>query len=343
MHSRHARPSNGELLAAQAALIRRCVGDEPCYSHVVSTIRRATVNLCPYSLPVDRHVAVFEQYSPVGSSRVVAGASDVDEHVQRAIAVDAMPRRDLWSLVQTDLAGAVRTIAAHSQAPEVLLRKRAVMEGIVKWAGKALTPLNERMRGLAPEQVARLPTTINVALVAALCDAVGWPDTLLPAKLLFGSPTTGDLPSSHVMRPKERRATTDPCVFDVDGWADSLHVSVEQRGRRMSAKARATAAALLAKSIDEAAPDAAGRSWSTGPLSRERLREYFPHGYWPSRRFGVPQKGVLRPCDDNRENHLNDSVDAHEAIAPDTADTGDGGIFVLRAAGRGRGPVRRLR
>ena len=177
-----------------------------------------------------------------------------------------------WTRCRAATCGRLCKLTLPVQCVLLLLipRKRAIMEGIVKWAGKALTPLNERMRGLAPEQVARLPTTINVALVAALCDAVGWPDTLLPAKLLFGSPTTGDLPSSHVMRPKERRATTDPCVFDVDGWADSLHVSVEQRGRRMSAKARATATALLAKSIDEAAPDAAGRSWSTGPLSLGR-------------------------------------------------------------------------
>jgi len=50
------------------------------------------------------------------------------------------------------------------------------------------------------------------------------------------------------------------------------------------------------------------------------VMELFPDGHWPSRRFGVEQKGVVRPCDDNRESRLNDTVDAAEAISPDTAD-----------------------
>ena len=312
--------SNAEVLAEQAAAIHLFLTKCAAFPHVVDVIRRSAINKCDYSMPHDKHVQVFEQFTPVGSSRVVADASDIDEHVLRATAAKAMPRRDMRSVLQTDLASAICVVASYADSPEVLQKKRSVVESIIDWADKALAPLSVRLRAMAPAHVRRLPTTINVALVAALCEAMEWPDKLLPAKLLFGSPTTGDLPPSNVMRPKVRRATVDPRTFDVPGWAASLHASVAQRGRRMSAKARKAAAAVLAKSIDEAKPDAAGRSWSSGPLSLQELLLLFPDGYWPSRRFGVLQKGAVRPCDDNRESRLNDSLDAVDSISPDTAD-----------------------
>ena len=312
--------SNEVVLAAQAEVIYNLTRGDPAFSGVVGLLRRSAINITTYSLPPDKHVSAFDQYSPMGSSRVVAGAADVDEHVTRATAVSSMPRRDPWSLVQTDLASAVRIISSHSGSPSVLLKRRADVREAVEWAAKQLAPLNVRLRAIAPAHVRRLPTTINVALVVALCEATAWPDRLLPAKLLFGSPTTGDLPSSCVMRSKERRATVNPRTFDVAGWAASLHASVRQRGLRMSAKTRDAARATLQKSIDEAVVDGADRSWSTGPLSLAGVMELFPDGHWPSRRFGVEQKGAVRPCDDNRESRLNDTVDAVDAISPDTAD-----------------------
>jgi len=256
----------------------------------------------------------------MGSSRVVAGAAGVDEHVMRATAVSSMPRRDPWSMVQTDLASAVRMSSSYFRLLGLLLKKRADVREAVEWAAAQLAPLNVRLRAIAPAHVRRLPTTINVALVVALCEATAWPDHLLPAHLLFGPHTTGDLPPSRAMRSKERRATVNPHTFDVAGWAASLHASVRQRGLRMSARTRAAAQATLEKSIAEAVPDEADRSWSTGPLSLADVMELFPGGHWLSRRFGVEQKGAVRPCDDNRESRLNDTVDAVESISPDTAD-----------------------
>ena len=110
----------------------------------------------------DKHVQVFEQFSPVGASRVVAGANDVDEHVLRATAVDAMPSRDLWSVLQNDVVRAIRIVASSCGSPEALLKKRVVMESIIAWAVKVLEPLNIRLRAMAPAHVFRLPTTINV-------------------------------------------------------------------------------------------------------------------------------------------------------------------------------------
>ena len=47
-------------------------------------------------MPPDKHVSIYDQHSPVGSSRVVAGAVDIDEHVCRAASVSSMPSKNPW-------------------------------------------------------------------------------------------------------------------------------------------------------------------------------------------------------------------------------------------------------
>jgi len=92
--------SNGDVLAAQASTIRVFMIAEPSFSHVVGRFA-VRPPICVYSMPHDKYIPTFEQLSPAGSSRVVAGTADVDEHVTHATSVDAMPRRDLWSVVQS--------------------------------------------------------------------------------------------------------------------------------------------------------------------------------------------------------------------------------------------------
>ena len=315
-------PNEARLLV-QANVVRSITEGDPAFGRVVVVLRNRSINITQYTMPPDKHVSVYDQHSPVGSSRVVAGAADIDEHVRRASSVSSMPSKDPWQAVQRDLASAVRVVASAKAHPANLIHRRKDMEAVIRWASAELRPLDARLRRLAPPHVRRLPTVISVAMSAALVVASGWPDITLPARLLFGSPTTGDLPPSRVMRTKLRKATVDPYSFDVAEWAASLHASIEQRGRRASRKARAADLAVLQKSVAEAVPVAVnGRvgSWSSGPFSLSDVQEMFPGGFWPSRRFGVEQKGDVRPCDNNRESHLNDSVDATEAISPDTAD-----------------------
>jgi hypothetical protein len=93
-----------------------------------------------------------------------------------------------------------------------------------------------------------------------------------------------------------------------------------RRNSRLSSRRRKEAALVYQKSLDEASKDSHGKAWCAGPLTRDQVRRMFPGGYWPSRRFGVLQKGSVRPCDDGRESQLNDSTESFETIAPDTAD-----------------------
>ena len=263
---------------------------------------------------------IFQQFSPVGSSRIVADATSIEDHIDRATNVRSVPRKDPQSFMDGDLVGSIKLLSHELHHPSQFIHQRAVVAGILETVADSLIDLNDELRRLCPKHVLLLPTVANVALIAALVRAMDWPDVALPARMIFGACTTGDLPPTGVLRPRYRPATVDPATFDHRRWASVLHSSVRKRNAKLTSKRRLEAAAVYQKSVEEATPDSLGRSWSTGPLTREQVRTMFPDGCWPSRRFGVQQKGSIRPCDDNRESGLNSSAEAFETISPDTAD-----------------------
>ena len=308
------------FLALQSVLL-----SSPLFHASVSSLRTACLSRVPYERPMEKRSSVFDQRSPVGHTRIVADARSIDEHITRAMHVHNVSSR-AWDSVPRDLAASVRYVAACEQFPGLLPQRRAnVQQEIARVASELRTGLLPAVRALAPAHVIALPTVVNVPFVAAICAAVAWPDTLLPAKLLFGSPVCGPLPSSNVLRPKERSAWVDPSEFDTRAWADELERRIRGRGRRNTRVADGLDAAVLRKSVAETRPVSlhgvdTGLSWADGPFTREQMDVLFPDGFWPSRRFGVTQRGEVRPCDDFSESRMNGTVSSDETVASDGAD-----------------------
>ena len=305
--------------------------DVPEFHRSVDILQRT--GLCPskgYVPPSCKVPSFLDQHSPIGHTRIVADATSIQEHISRACSVESDVRRDPWASVPSDLADAVWFVATHAASPQLLLHKRRVVDGILQWVSDQLLGLTNRVFGMAPAHVLQLPTKHHIAFIAAIVKAINWPHRSLPACLLFGSPTTGTLPPTGVFRPNVKFATVDASEFKTRPWVDELERRISRVGRRASKKANALAASVLAKSLDETKPVSVydgdrpvletDRSWALGPFSRSEMDDAFPDGFWPSRRFGVPQKGEVRPCDDCKESWLNDSVTSHESISCDGAD-----------------------
>ena len=72
---------------------------------------------------------------------------------------------------------------------------------------------------------------------------------------------------------------------------------------------------MVKKTMDEV-----DGGWATGPFTKSQMFDLFPGGFWPSRRFGVLQKGAVRPCDDCKESGVNSSSTVRESISPDNAE-----------------------
>ena len=300
--------------------------DVPAFHYSVDVLRRSALCSSIYEPPQRKASSFLDQCSPIGHTRIVADAASISDHIAKARAkARADVHRDPWQSVSSDLAQAVRFVSAHSANPSLLLHKRKVVDGIVEWVAGYLQGLTASVFDLAPPHVRLLPTRHHIAFIAALVKAFSWPHVSLPACLLFGTPTSGNLPASGIFRPNAKAATVNSRSFDTRSWADELERRIARTGRRATKRASHLAAGALAKSIDEAKPVVidgvdTGKPWTLGPLTRKQVDEMFPLGFWPSRRFGVLQKGEVRPCDDCKESDLNASVSTHESISCDGAD-----------------------
>ena len=95
---------------------------------------------------------------------------------------------------------------------------------------------------MAPPHVALLPSRHHIAFIAALVRACNWPHSSLPACLLFGTPTSGQLPASGVFRKNVKHATVSSARFDDRAWASELRSRIGRIGARSSKKAAALSA-----------------------------------------------------------------------------------------------------
>lgn len=90
-------------------------------------------------------------------------------------------------------------------------------------------------------------------------------------------------------------------------WNSKLHNRLIRDGNN-PAKAEEVAA-VWGASIKEATT-----GWIKGPFSWSAVNARFPGGLRAIRRFCVPQKGALRPCDDCKGNLLNACLRMHERL-----------------------------
>ena len=69
------------------------------------------MNAVEFVPPAGKHVRLFEQFSPMGSSRIVADAASIDEHINRACGVQASPKKDPSEHVDADLLSGVKLLS----------------------------------------------------------------------------------------------------------------------------------------------------------------------------------------------------------------------------------------
>ena len=292
----------------------------PLYERSIDVLRSVLVVKQPH-LPLARKAKpMFEQHSPVGASRIVANAENFSKHIDDAVNKASIPSSRVWEDSPKDLQAAVRFVSSYLSDPSALARRRATISGVIDHVSQSLKPMNDSLIAYAPPHVRSLPTSINIAFLSALADAISFPDKLLPAKLLFGSPVVGDIPAPGVFRPNVKWATRSASSFDRVAWTEKLHKRIRSYGLRSTQKSKLAARKVILKTMEEVdAPPPKG-GWTLGPFSKSEMYERFPDGFWPSERFGVLQKGEIRPCDNCRDSYVNDCSTTRESISSDGAD-----------------------
>ena len=281
--------------------------------------------------------AHFVQQSPGHdlSQSLVAEEADCLDHV-----LEAMDRRHPFEDdddLPTDLQSAVDFVCCEGHSIQSWRRQRC---NELRRIAASLDDVNSELSARMCEGSRELSDKVgpvHFAFIAAVLDALEWPDSKLVFKLLHGFETIGPIEDSGVYAEWRTFASEDlsGTLAGNAAWASRLRDEYADRARTSGVSDDDVA--LWGKSMDEVA-----KGYATGPFTREELDQRFGYGRWRCiPRFGIWQKGKLRAIDDARRSLHNAITRTDESLICDRAD------FPLRMArafarGLGRDPDMRL-
>lgn len=164
---------------------------------------------------------------------------------------------------------------------------------------------------------------VHLALLAAILDALAWPDISLLKCLVRGFPIVGMIPDSHVWRPLERPASKPFPEFAATNAAWVL--ACRQRVLAAARRDPEMAQACWARTVEESHSGLIHGPFHINDLNqRPGTWEYaFGFGKWrPMPRFAISQKDKWRCIDDAAASgHNDDGMCTVETICCDRPDS----------------------
>ena len=241
----------------------------------------------------------------------------VDEHLARA-ADSTHPANLEGRSLHPDAMAAVRWLVGAGSEAEIA-RQREKRFALIKLVGKQLRPVRANLRCIQPDYILSMPGSVDVPLLAALCRAVGAPDTELALDFAMGFPAVGDIPASGWWPASASPKSESIESLDHAKW----HLEMER--------------AILAEWADPDNRDAVAAVWAktqaeralgltSGPFTRDQLEGTYGRAFRAMRRFGILQHGKIRACDNARTSLHNACTERFERMVTETAD------FPARAA-----------
>lgn len=250
--------------------------------------------------------------------------ADVASHIAAAMDMDH-PLDELHSSLPPDILRAAEWITASGSETNELRKARLALiakaaSELLSWSSFFSEGSPEHIRGMKPP----LP---HYALFSCIGDAIGWPDELLFEDLILGAPCVGVCPDSGVFRADDQPASVQLDEMAHGDWnrkvASSLFASGSKPDRQDDL------ATLWERTQKEVRDGWASPIGSVASVDDIHEIDHLLGGReeWRcSMRFGVWQKGKLRPCDNCRDSLHNAATTLFERLVTDTAD------FPARAA-----------
>jgi len=250
------------------------------------------------------------------------------EHLQSAASTPFPPQVTRGRRQLRPVAAAAVEFTCSHQLDAVARREERVAR--MNKIRRSLTLLEEqarrsaRARGQLP-QVRTVAGSAAVVLIAALVDAMRYPDVALPFLILFGFPVTGIIPDSNVYRPVprspeeiaafERRHRDILAPQSCRRWMDDLTNRVSRNGTR--AERDPAFREGLARMEDKIAAEFE-KSLTGPPRSLNHLRDAFqvPGGLGcrPLHRFVIFQGDKARAIDNGKSSGTNDAALLFETV-----------------------------
>ena len=246
--------------------------------------------------------------------RLVAVADDKAAHAFHASQLP-FPHPPITASASADLRAAVRfAVANRARLPAIRSAAVSSAEAIAA----SLIGMSEWLAGMAADRPhAHLVCGVQLAFVAAWCDAAEWPDVEFVRNWVFGFPIVGDIPDSGLFRPQETPASVPPSAFAPEAnrlWTDEVL-------RRVTASARSATgdSERVLRAVHEQTRKEACKGYIKGPLSRSQLNATFgKNRYRVMIRFGIEQgphgERKVRAIDNAKASLSNAVSHTHETI-----------------------------
>ena len=249
-------------------------------------------------------------------------------HVQEAATLQH-PLTGLAAVEPADLFNAAQHVASFVEDPEKLLIKRGLDRNEIQRIADSILHLSSGLRRLMTPSVLTVASTVHLALLDALSQAMEWPDTDFVNNFVLGFPIVGYVPPSHVpaFRKVPRTETTD-----IGSLQNSVHNA--RVARRILKQKDDPSQATKAEVMWQSAMDEKDKGQCQGPFySTQALNDKFGgRDSWRCmERFGVEQERAdgstkVRGCDNAASSKHNECTDLGETITCESVD------FPLRMA-----------
>ena len=212
----------------------------------------------------------------------------------------------------------VAAIDAVAMAGDDIVRARATRMTEIRTIAARLAPLRMALDELKCDGARQIAAPLNVALLAALTDALDWPDVLQPLNYVRGFPAVFDVADSGVFRSLHEPAEMTCADFQRGNTRMVTHISDNIRR------------SMLRDNNDDA--ERRAQCWKKTkeeirlglvrpPRSRAQVDRKFGRGKWRCLgRNAIIQKKKWRCIDDGRRSKHNAATGTHERIVCGRAD-----------------------
>ena len=232
------------------------------------------------------------------SMRLVSEEVDPMRHIR--VAMEATHPLSLADVsMPPSLATALDVLVA--MGPTALIQWRCSSEQRLWHLVQQLAPISAELVARMPQHVRRICSHLRLGVMAAVADAIEWPDTELVRKHVYGYQVVGSIPDSHVLVPGGQPFREPPdSIFARNAAANN---ALERRVRSMTPDD--TSRAAWRKTLEEVEIGLMAGPFTSQELNQTIRKGGFGYGAWRgSLRFGVAQGTDIRACDDCRPSNL---------------------------------------
>jgi hypothetical protein len=311
------RPENSAVRAARLVALDKEIArmkTSPRYKRVVTMLTTITLATC-FARPLSKARGRWNEQSSASfpsepeAMTPVARAAAVMEQIALAQAMPH-PLSVFDNSLPDDTKRAIAWLVESKDSAEAERKERFKL---LRSASQDLSGWSSQLLALAPPFLKAWTSGAqpHVALIAAIAEAIGWPDPNLVTDLILGAPAVGSIPDSGIFRPDPQPASVDATAYPHDEWNRSLEQIVARSGQRPDPTEGVSPEALWQRTLKEVAD---GTALEIG--DRAAVDSRFGKGKWHGmRRFGILQAETkICCCDNGKQSKTNAMTSLEERI-----------------------------